>query len=80
MRADLQHAHRVAGLTGTLEDALSRPLLARCLEITARALANAAPAFNSVPRTASVDMPMRESMTNTAPRKDFKRASAADVD
>ena len=78
MRADLQKAHDAAELRGTLDEALQCPLLKRCLEITARALsqqADNAPAAGAPMRWAA-----RPSQHPAAPRPDFKRASAADMD
>lgn len=79
MTADLERAHRAAGLRGTLAEALSQPPLARCLHITAAVLAAAptrpAPAVQPVrrPRPASPDYCQPKC-------RDLKRAGAADKD
>lgn len=80
MRADLQKAYDAADLSGTLDEAMQRPLLKRCLEITARALAQ--PANISPPPAAGTSMrrPGHTSKDAATPRLDFKRASAADLD
>lgn len=81
MRADLQRAHDASRLVGTLEDAMKWPALARCLEITARILKAEKgdalrPAFNG-----HKTKPARKiCIPPTAPRGDFKRASAGDIE
>ncbi len=78
MRADLQKAHDAAALRGTLDEALQIPLLARCLEITARALAHRAAHAVPKPRVAPRQAEGRK--VGKASGKDFKRACAADLD
>lgn len=80
MRADLQKAHDAADLRGTLDEALQSPLLTRCLEITARALAGRADSSPTPAAGAPMGRPARPSQHSAALRPDFKRASAADVD
>lgn len=77
--SQLAHAHGAARLRGTLADAMQSPNLARCLEITALALAQpradryrpppAAPPSASFPHATN---------HQKQPCRDFKRASAAD--
>lgn len=78
---DLARAHAAARLRGTLADAMCCPAVARCLEITAVALA--------VPRAHAVRPPPGAppkayehpaEPKQTHPRRDFKRACAADND
>jgi len=83
--AQLAQAHTVAHLSGTLADALRSPLLARCLEITAEALATgrAHPNEYRPPPAAPPPDPARSASTRTTPnhnppRRDVKRASAGD--
>ncbi len=77
----LAQAHAAARLRGTLAEALRSPVLARCLEITALTLAQpraaryrpppaAPPALSEPPDPAQF----------SPPRRDFKRASAADIE
>lgn len=80
MCADLQRAHAAAHLRGTLEEALQCPLLRRCLELTARALA-AAPRLDHLPEASvPASLPQPHPKPNATPRPDFKRACAADLD
>lgn len=79
MRAQLQKAHAAAALRGTLDEALQCPLLRRCLEITAHALANSATLHTYV-EASSPAHAARASASRAACRPDFKRASAADLD
>lgn len=79
MRAQLQKAHAAAALRGTLDEALQYPLLRRCLEITAQAMAHGAiPHTNA--ETKSPASAAHASASRAACRPDFKRASAADLD
>jgi hypothetical protein len=80
VRADLQKAHDAAELRGTLDEALLCPLLKRCLEITARALLHQADTVPPPAAGAPTRWPTRPFKHPSAPRPDFKRASAADVD
>jgi len=80
MRADLQRAHAAAKLRGTLEEALQCPLLRRCLEITAHALV-AVPCLDHLPEASEpASLSQRHPKPNAAPRPDFKRVCAADLD
>ena len=79
MRAQLQKAHAAAALRGTLDEALQSPLLRRCLEITAHALAHSAPFHTNVEASSPVHA-ASASISRAACRPDFKRASAADLD
>lgn len=76
--AQLVQAHTAARLSGPLNVALNSPLLARCLEITARALANQATQAVSRPPVAPSQAAGRK--VGKASGKDFKRACAADLD
>ncbi|SAI47609.1 Uncharacterised protein [Bordetella ansorpii] len=86
--AQLARAYDVARLRGTLAEALRSPLLARCLELTAEALAADQPRPNDYrpPPVAPPPEPARPvstRITNTPdnpPRRDVKRASAGDLD
>lgn len=77
----LAQAHAAARLRGTLADALRSPALARCLEITAQAMAH--------PRVGQLRPPPAAPPTSAHFQandhqkqlcRDFKRASAADKD
>jgi hypothetical protein len=65
-RAALARAHRAAQLRGTLDEALTDPLLALCLANTVDAL----------------ERPRRPISHNSQPQpaRDYKRASAGDID
>jgi hypothetical protein len=76
-RAQLATAHRDAGLTGSLDDALRSPLLARCLAIQAEAIERG---FDATAATAASPASVPHPHQPKAPRHDFKRACAADMD
>jgi len=75
-RDQLSSAHRAAGLAGSLDDALSNPLLARCLAITATAIGRSAPP-PALPSPLPPAAPIRHKPKHAAGR-DFKRACAGD--
>ncbi len=76
----LAKAHAAARLRGTLADALRSPVLARCLEITALALAQ--PRADRYRPPPAAPPPPAQSPTRShqlkRPRCDIKRASAGD--
>lgn len=78
----IERAYVEANLRVSLADALRDPLLARCLEITAEALAHLQgdqmpPPAAAPPRPL---LPAPHSTLTNYPRRDFKRACAADRD
>lgn len=76
----LAQAHAEAALRGTLDEAMRSPLLARCLEITALALAHPRVGELRPPPAAPPRLlPAARTPYTTLPR-DHKRASAADID
>ncbi|SOE50898.1 hypothetical protein [Orrella dioscoreae] len=77
--AELSKAHAAANLRGTLDDALQSPLLARCLAITAEALATMPihTSHRSQSRTSTASV---RAVSTTSPRHDVKRTSAGDKD
>lgn len=78
--AELARAHDESGLRGSLADALQSPLLARCLALTAEAIAARAPDYRPPP-AAPPRWPVRPITTHhhdNHPRRDVKRASAGD--
>jgi hypothetical protein len=78
--AMLTQAHAAADLRGTLAEAMRSPVLARCLEITALALAHPrAGEFRPPPAAPPLRLPAASTPYTTLPR-DYKRASAADID
>ena len=78
--SQLAHAHGAARLCGTLTDAMQSPTLARCLEITALALAHPrAGEVRPPPAAPPLRLPTASTPYTTLPR-DYKRASAADSD
>ncbi|WP_143277355.1 hypothetical protein [Bordetella genomosp. 9] len=80
----IERAYAASNLHVPLPDALRNPLLARCLEITAEALASRAHPneFRPPPAEALVLDPPGSTRTNHNPQAalDFKRACAGDVD
>ncbi|MFU1906022.1 hypothetical protein ACLRAJ_08385 [Bordetella avium] len=84
--AQLARAHAAARLRGTLADALRSPVLARCLEITAEALAtNLVQRGAPHPQPAALQpavpvLPVSPRIKLTQPRRDVKRESAGDMD
>lgn len=80
--SQLAHAHGAARLRGSLADAMQSPTLARCLEITALALAQPR-ADRYRPPPAAPPAPARSAAHPDQfkpPRRDIKRASAGDKD
>lgn len=83
--AGLAAAHAAARLHGTLDEAMRSPLLARCLAVTAEALAGRPrhpndyrPPAVAPPHAAIADRP---TPTHThMPARDVKRRSAGDTD
>ncbi|QKH37302.1 hypothetical protein FOC84_21125 [Achromobacter pestifer] len=78
--AMLAQAHAAADLHGSLAEAMRSPVLARCLEITALALAH--PRAGEV-RPPPAAPPLRLSAARSPYTKlprDYKRASAADTE
>lgn len=78
----LAQAYAAADLRGTLAEAMRSPVLARCLEITALALAHP-PADRYRPPPAgppAVADPTAQRHQFSSPRRDYKRASAADIE
>lgn len=75
----LAQAHAAARLRGTLADALRSPVLARCLEITAEAMAadHTQPVMSPFVRC---DRSVSPRTKPTPPRRDVKRESAGDMD
>lgn len=77
----LAHAHAKADLRGTLAEAMRSPLLARCLEITAQALARPRAGQLRPPSAAPPGSPALQAPNQHKNQcRDFKRASAADKD
>lgn len=80
--SQLGHAHVAARLRGTLADAMQSPTLARCLEITALALA--LPRVDHYhPPPAAPPTPARSAAHPDQfkpPCRDIKRTSAGDED
>ncbi|MCD0498560.1 hypothetical protein LP085_17010 [Achromobacter sp. MY14] len=78
----LAQAHAESGLRGTLTDAMRSPVLARCLEITALALAHTrADRYRPLPAAPPSTLAIKaQSHRFNTPRPDFKRACAADKD
>lgn len=78
----LAQAHCAAGLRGTLADAMRSPALARCLEITALVLAQPrADRYGPPPAAPPLHaQPSAQPYLTTPPRRDYKRASAADTE
>lgn len=79
---ELTEAHAAADLCGTLADAMRTPVLARCLEITALALARPRTDRYRPPPAAppSPAEPSALPAQTTTSRRDYKRASAADTE
>lgn len=76
----LAQAHAESGLRGTLTDAMRSPVLARCLEITALAMAHPrADRYRPPPAAPPRRLAADRTPYTTLPR-DYKRASAADTD
>lgn len=78
--SQLAQAHSAARLRGTLADALRSPILARCLEITAEALARPRVDHYRPPAAAPPVPAVSQPELLNRPRRDFKRASAADIE
>jgi len=78
----LAHAHAEADLRGTLAEAMRSPVLARCLEITALALSQPRADRYRPPPAAppAIASPTGNTDQFTSPRRDYKRASAADTE
>lgn len=76
---ELAQAHVAARLRGTLAEALESPLLARCLVLTAEALTTQRGApYRPLPAAPPHGRVAQQPPIHTSPRRDFKRASAAD--
>lgn len=83
--AQLARAHAAARLRGTLADSLRSPVLARCLEITAEALATNRAQCGAIHQPATLGaaepvLPVPPRIKSTLPRRDVKRESAGDLD
>lgn len=77
----LAQAHAAARLHGTLADALRSPALARCLEITAQAMAQPrAGQLRPPPAAPPTAAHFQANDHQKQLCRDFKRASAADKD
>lgn len=80
--SQLAHAHGTARLRGTLADAMQSPTLARCLELTALALAQPRSGHYRPP-PAAPPAPARSAAHPDQlkpPSRDIKRTSAGDED
>jgi hypothetical protein len=79
--SQLAHAHGAARLRGSLAGAMQSPTLARCLEITALALAQPrADRYRPPPAAPPPALPPHSIHQQRQPFRDLKRASAADKD
>ncbi|VFR39706.1 hypothetical protein ANK1_2814 [plant metagenome] len=86
--AQLAQAHTAAGLSVPLDVAMRSPLLARCLALTAEALASHVPTRIDAPALATGSRAINRinpdqpgsPMQPASQRRDVKRASAGDIE